>query len=154
MDKARDGSKALKLAFRLRYVPLGVNKWGNDVGSCVVEQCNRPDAPVANAMGAVTDDEAPTVVSLDRREDRVQDVLDVFEQQARHDKERDGTVAAALKNIALPSRIIIERVNARRKAEGMTELGPSTVQALIKSIVDEGGLEVSGTTRLPLYAVN
>ncbi len=151
IDKSRDGSKELKLAYKLEYVSLGVNKWGNDVGSCVVKPHGRADAP---AMGAVTDDEdAPTAVSLDRREDRVQSVLDIFEQQARRDKERGGTVAAALKDVLLPSRILIERVNARRKSEGMAELGPSTVQALVKCIVDDGGLEVVGTKRLPLYKV-
>jgi hypothetical protein len=151
IDKSRDGSKDLKLAFKLRYVPLGVNKWGNDVGSCVVEPHGRADAP---AMGAVNDDEdAPSVVSLDRREDRVQAVLDVFERQARRDREGGGTVAAALRNVSLPTRHIVEQVNARRKAEGMEELGPSTVQALIKCMVDDGGLEVEGTRRLPLYKV-
>jgi hypothetical protein len=105
-------------------------------------------------MEAVTDDEdAPSVVLLDRREDRVQAVFDVFERQARRDKEGGGTVAAALRNVLLPTRHIVEQVNVRRKAEGLEELAPPTVQALIKCMVDDGGLEVEGTKRLPPYKV-
>jgi AAA domain/Bifunctional DNA primase/polymerase, N-terminal len=148
-DKLRDGATDFKMKFKLDVEKIGEDRWGDPVTSCVV-------VPMLSgeALGAVTDDEeTPTVLLLDRREDRVQAVFDVFERQARRDKEGGGTVAAALRNVLLPTRHIVEQVNARRKAEGMEELGPSTVQALIKTIVDDGGLEVEGTKRLPLYKV-
>lgn len=152
-DKLRDGPKDGKLQFRLKYIPLGENEWGNPIGSCVVEPCGSPDEK--DAMGAVIDDDAdaPTLRQLDRREDRVQAVVDTFERAARLQKADDEPLSATLKRIQLQSGEIVESLAARRKASEMTELGRSTIRDYINAAVAEGLLHSVGTNGRPAYTL-
>jgi hypothetical protein len=145
--KVRDGDKGLSLQFKLAVVNLGVNnKWGNPVTSCVVEPHHGPD------MAAVEDDEeAPTITRSDRREDREQAVLDVFEREGQRQKADDESVSAASRRVELQSGDIEKAVNARRVADGLEELGRSTVQGYIRGAVEAGSLEAGGTKGKPLY---
>ncbi|UPK02836.1 AAA family ATPase [Bradyrhizobium sp. 170] len=145
VDKSRDGTKSLKLQFRLKYVPLGHNKWGNEIGSCVVEPYQGPD------MAVTDDEEAPTINQSDRREDRLQAVLDVFEREGQRQKAADESPSAASRRIELQSGEIGKAVNARRVADGLDELRRSTVQGYILEAVKSGSLDVGGTKARPLY---
>lgn len=145
VDKSRDGTKNLKLQFRLKYVPLGHNKWGNEIGSCVVEPYQGPD------MAVEDDEEAPNIVRSDRREDRLRYVLEVFEREGRRQKAADESLSAASLRIALQSGEIEKAFNAQRVTDGLDELGRSTVQGYILEAVKSGSLEVAGTKGRPLY---
>jgi hypothetical protein len=91
-----------------------------------------------------TGEEAPTIARADRREDRLQDVLDVFEREGPRQKAADESLSAACQRIELQSGEIEKVFNAQRVTDGLDELGRSTVQGYILEAVKSGSLEVAG----------
>jgi putative DNA primase/helicase len=62
ITKQRDLSgKGMRLGFRLQPVPLGLNRWGNERASCVVESA---DAPVKMARGKRQSEVARAIVEF------------------------------------------------------------------------------------------
>ncbi|WP_177248160.1 AAA family ATPase [Bradyrhizobium sp. Ghvi] len=147
IDKSRDGDKSAKLHFSLRFVPLGKNMWGNEVGSCVVE----PYSKASDNLAVDDDEELPTLKTSDRREDRIAAILDVFEGEAKRQKADDENVSSIRRQLELQSGEIVDAVNARRKSDGLEMLSRSTIRDHIGVAVQAGSLEPCGTKGKPLY---
>ncbi|MGY4289177.1 hypothetical protein ACVWXO_008443 [Bradyrhizobium sp. LM2.7] len=150
IDKSRDGDKSAKLHFSLRFVSLGKNMWGNEVGSCVVE----PYSKAADDLAVDDDDELPSLKISDRREDRIAAILDTFEGEAKRQKADDENVSSVKRQIELQSGEIVDAVNARRKSDGLEMLSRSTIRDHIGAAVEAGSLELCGTKGKPLYRLS
>ncbi|WP_439368517.1 AAA family ATPase [Bradyrhizobium sp. DASA03120] len=148
-DKVRDGAKGEHLKFKLREVVLGKNRWGNDVGSCVVEEYTAMCA--VSDEGSTDEEEAPTVKMPDRREDRMEDVLAIFDDEAKRQKADDESLRSARERLELQMREIVTAVNTRRKSAGLEQLGRASVQACVREAVEADLLTICGTKALPFY---
>jgi hypothetical protein len=107
--------------------------------------------PCIDGQTRRADEKLPTLKPSDRRDDRLQGVLDVFEMEATRQKADDEHVSTVRPHVELQSGEIVQAVNKRRLTEGLVPLGRATVQDLIRAAVATGSLEAIGTKGLPRY---
>ncbi|MDO9295587.1 AAA family ATPase [Bradyrhizobium sp.] len=147
-SKFRIGNPAkVKFGYRLKSFVIGRDDDGDDIEVVLAVEPAAPDLSVTDD----DDDEAVTLAPSDRREDRIQAVIDVFDREAERQKADDESLPAARKRLEMQSGEIERAVHARRRTDGLKALGRSTVQDHIRAAVEAGRLEAVGTKARPLY---
>jgi hypothetical protein len=147
-DKARDDPKSQNMQFRLKSVKVGINKWGNDVSSCVV-------VPVLSGetMGAVVDedgDESP-LTPTDTPNDKIAGALRalrtcVARTAATLGDDPDETGASAGE--------VFVQLNTDRRAAGLPDLKDRTIAPkLLAKLVEAGKLVKHGANKGTEYRV-
>ena len=146
--KLREGDPTQRFPFNLNVVIMGKDTDGDPVTTIVASESRQGLDDVS-----AEDDGRLSFPPLDGQNEREEMVLEVFDWLADQQKPTGSDIAETLRGLRLKMSEIETALNAKRKKWKMTALKSSSVQDVVRPMIERGTIKMLGPKNRPRYAL-